>query len=253
MTINNVRPFRTRFAKDIVCEFLPPRKKSNKVVIMCPGFPSPSPGRDRLLNYWSQKGYWAFAPRYRGVWESAGTMLSQTPAKDLKDVIGGLNKGFRDFLFDRKFSVKPSKIILFGSSYGSVPALLFGAEDKRVDKIVIFSPLVDWADEGPDEPLDWLIRFIDQAFGKAFRINKANWNKLKTGKLFNPVNVADKIDGRKVLFIHAKDDRSVPYRSVKKFADAVKCRLVTLSKGGHLSSALVTRPRFSRLVSGFIK
>ncbi len=62
---------RTRFAKDIVCEFLPPSRpqKLDKVVILADGMPS-VPSKKSVLEYFSKKGFWVFHPRYRGAWES---------------------------------------------------------------------------------------------------------------------------------------------------------------------------------------
>jgi pimeloyl-ACP methyl ester carboxylesterase len=204
------------------------------------------------LEYWSKKGYWAFAPRYRGTWESDGVMLARSPAKDILDLVGGISVPFKDFFFGKSFRIKAKKIVLFGASYGAVPALL-AASDDRISKIVLLCPLVDWSKEGPEEPLDELLPFVKKAFGQAFRINETNWRKLKTGKLFNPINDAKKIDGSKLMLIHTKDDRVVPYQTVKRFADTAKAKLISLNKGGHLSMSLLHEPKFSRLVQKFLK
>jgi alpha-beta hydrolase superfamily lysophospholipase len=56
---------RTRFKKEIVSEFLPPKKTSNKVVILLAGMPTyPGKGdRLELMDFFSKKGYWCFLPR----------------------------------------------------------------------------------------------------------------------------------------------------------------------------------------------
>ena len=71
---------RTRIKKDIVCEFVAPKKKSNKVIILCGGQPG-FPAKKEMLIWLAERGYWAFYPRYRGSWESGGSFLKITIAK----------------------------------------------------------------------------------------------------------------------------------------------------------------------------
>ena len=85
--------FRTRFARDIVTEFLPPARalgtrasKRQRAIILCDGMPS-IPRKQPLAEFLSSKGYWVFYPRYRGAWESGGLFLERSPHLDILDVI----------------------------------------------------------------------------------------------------------------------------------------------------------------------
>src|SRR3989344_271631 len=125
---------RTRFKKEIVTEFLPPRKKSSKVIILCSGMPS-VPYKPDLMEFFSKKGYWVFYPRYRGSWESGGQFLKISPHQDIIDVIDSLPKGFKDAWGGKIYKVRPSKICLFGGSFGG-PAAILASLDKRVNKVI---------------------------------------------------------------------------------------------------------------------
>ena len=88
---------RTRFKKEIVSEFLPPKKRSNKVIIICGGMPS-YPSKRELQFFFRKKNFWSFVPRYRGSWESDGTFMRKSPHLDVLDIVDSLPKGFADFL-----------------------------------------------------------------------------------------------------------------------------------------------------------
>src|ERR1700758_5223491 len=98
--------FRTRFARDIVTEFLPPVRtgKIQKAIILCDGMPS-IPRKQSLSEFLSAKGYWVFYPRYRGAWESGGEFLARSPHLDILDVIGGLAQEFRELAFGRRLRI----------------------------------------------------------------------------------------------------------------------------------------------------
>ncbi len=244
---------RTRFKKDIVTEFLPPTRstKKQRVIIMCDGAPS-LPNKKQLLTFFSKKGYWAFHVHYRGSWESDGKFLASSPHQDLLDVIDELPKGFQEFWENKKFKVKPDEIYLLGGSFGGA-AVILASQDSRVTKAVAVSPLIDWRKPGPDEPYPKMIRFFDQAYGNGYRLTKNAWSKLKSGKFFNPIQHMDSIDGKKLLIIHAKDDKTCPYSITKKFAATTGAKLVSLPRGDHMSSSLIIKPRFYKQFTNFIK
>src|ERR1700690_1536481 len=97
---------RTRFARDIVAEFLPParRGKKQRVIILCDGMPS-IPRKQPLAEFLARKGYWVFYPRYRGAWESGGEFLRRSPHLDILDVVDGLQDEFREVAFKQWFRV----------------------------------------------------------------------------------------------------------------------------------------------------
>jgi pimeloyl-ACP methyl ester carboxylesterase len=242
---------RTRFKKEIVAEFAVPSRKSDQVIIWCNGMPSASSKKD-ILEFYARKGYWVIYPRYRGSWESDGQFLRHSPAKDIIDVIDTLPKGFKSFFDNKVYKVRPGKIILFGSSFGG-PAGILASKDPRVSKVVALSPVVDWKAPSKAEPLDWVAWFSKQAFGNGYRFQMKDWKKLSTGKFYNPAHEADKLDGSKILIIHAKDDESVSYRSVSKFAGKTGSKLITVPRGGHLPANLVIKPKYYRIIMKFIR
>lgn len=249
---------RTRFAKEIVCEFLPPSRatKKQRVIIFADGMPT-VPTKKSLLEFFSKKGFWVFHPRYRGSWESGGKLFSKEPTQDILDVITGLHNNFISLwdydVKDRKpFKLSPDQIIVIGSSFGG-PAAISAAQDERVDKIIAISPVIDWTKPGKAEPLDFLAKFTELAFGNGYRITKNGWQKIKTGKFYNPIKQSKGIDGSKILLIHAKDDDICLYSETKKFAKLTGSKLITLPRGGHLGSSLLLKPRFQKIFTKFIK
>src|SRR5271169_2690380 len=114
---------RTRFARDIVTEFLPPaRRKIQRVIILCDGMPS-IPRKQPLAEFLSTKGYWVFYPRYRGGWESGGEFLQRSPHLDILDVIDGLQREIRELAFGKRFRVQADEVFVIGGSFGGTAAL----------------------------------------------------------------------------------------------------------------------------------
>lgn len=249
--------YRTRFKKDIVAEFLPPltrkKPKQDRVIVFCSGQPG-IPGRGSVLEFWAKKGFWAFAFRYRGSWESGGKFLAKSPEQDVLDIISELPKGFTEYSGGGKFRIgRDAKIFLFGVSFGG-PAALLALRDKRVTKVVAFSPVVDWRDHiRHGETIDWCARFTRDAFGMAYRPASDAWRKLKSGKFYNPMAHTREIDGQNILIIHAKDDDVVRFGPVAKFAKLISAKLWSLKRGGHARSAWFTKPRFYKKIAKFLK
>ncbi len=244
---------RTRFKKDIVCEFLPPQRKTKKqkVIIFCPGMPSSS-SKGAVLDFWSKKGFWVFLPRYRGSWESSGSFLKVSPDKDILDVAEGLKKGFSDVYNGQKYKIENPEIYLFASSFGGAAALLCSGSE-IIKKVIALSPVVDWTKESKKEPIDWLALFVKEAFGEAYRFSKKDWRKLQTGKFYNPVYEIGKIKKDKVFIIHAKDDDVVLFGPVKNFTKKLGCKSLFLKKGGHLSFSCFLKPSFVKRIDKFLK
>lgn len=243
---------RTRFKKDIISEFLPPTRKSNKVIIICTGMPS-VPNRKELMFFLAKKGYWVFFPRYRGSWESGGEFLKKSPHEDVLDVIDQLPKGFTSLWDKEKYKINPSSLYLIGGSFGG-PAMLLASRDPRVDKAITFSPVVDWKTQAKSkgEPWNPFTKFVKEAFGNAYRFKMKDWNKLKRGGFYDPVAHTNEIPGEKIFIIHAKDDDVVHWRPVEKFAKKIGCKLSLLKKGGHLSASNIMKPSFYKRITRFL-
>ncbi len=174
------------------------------------------------------------------------------------DIISELPKGFTDLTWGKKFKVKPREIYLIGGSFGG-PAVILAGRDKRVAKVVAVAPVVDWkiltdpktAKAETSNPS--YVDFLHQAFGNGYRVSAKDWNKLHTGKFYNPVAHVNEIDGAKLMMYHAKDDPVVSARDVMKFAKRTKTKLILRKRGGHLSSMLVMKPAEWKRINKFFK
>lgn len=247
--VKKIRTLRTRFKGDIVAEFLPPRVKSNRVIIICDGMPT-VPGKKELMFYWARRGYWVIYPRYRGTWESSGSFLSRSPQWDIKDVIDGLSSGFTDLWSGERLKIRNPQVYLLAGSFGG-PAALLIARDKRVRAAVVFSGVVDWRAPSADEPLPQLYDFVVKAFGCAYRLKPTSWRKLGKSSFYNPASQLKSIPGRKIMMVHAQDDRSVNYKSVASFAKAIGSSFYGLKHGGHFSLSLSLLPLWRRRIGQF--
>ena len=241
---------RTKFKKEIIAEFLMPKRRSTKVIIFLDGLPS-VPSKKPLLEFFAKKGYWVFHPRYRGTWESEGKFLQASPEKDVLDVIDQLPKGFKDLYDGTTYKIKPKTIYIFGGSGGS-PAAILASRNPDVNKVVVFAPVVNWQTPTKDVTIDSLANFTKIAFGNGYRLAKNGWNKLKTGKFYNPINHIKEIDGRKTFIIQAKDDKSILWKPVAEFAKAIDCQLLLVKKGEHLSSSNFIEPYFYNHIKRFL-
>lgn len=237
--------FRTRFARDIVAEFLPParRVRKQRVVLIATGMPS-LPNKQPTVEFLSQQGFWAFFPRWRGSWESDGEFLKISPERDLLAVVDQLPRGFREAAFGKRFAIKPDEVFIIGGSFGGAAALL-ASLDPRVTKVVANCPVVDWGILGQEEKQETsnptYTAYIREAFGNSYRLPAKNWNKLRSGRFFNPIRHVDRMDPAKIIMFQAKDDPYVPWRSVASFAERAGIKLKLLARGGHLSTQWVTR------------
>ncbi len=239
--------FRTRFADDIVTEFLPPARarKIQRVIILCDGMPS-VPRKQPLAEFLSLQGYWVFYPRYRGAWESGGTFLQRSPHLDILDVIGGLSREFRELAFGRRFRVASDldEVFVIGGSFGGAAAIL-SSLDRRVKKVIANCPVVDWAilsrEQNKETSNPNYAAYIRAAHGNGYRLSDRNWKKLSDGKFYNPAYHAHEITASKVMMFHAQDDPYVSYRSVLKFARSTGVKLKLFRRGGHLSTDLIVR------------
>jgi len=248
--------YRTRFAKNIVAEFLPPLRatKRHKVIILCDGMPS-IPRKQPFAEFLAGKGYWVIYPRYRGAWESGGVFLARSPHLDILDVIAELPSGLRDAAFGKTFALSPSAIYVIGGSFGGPSALLCSL-DPRVTRVVANCPVVDWSILSKSERAETsnanYVAYIQEAFGNGYRITHRNWDKLRTGTFYNPIHLVREFDPSKIQMFHAQDDPYVPWHTVDRFARLTGARLKLLKRGGHISTDGTVR-RYWLLIKKFFE
>lgn len=244
---------RTRFAEDIVAEVALPLRQSGKVAILANGLPS-SPVKRGVLEFLADQGYVAIAPRYRGTWESQGIFLKKSPAQDVRDILDDLAKkgSIRDLFSGEILKVSCKAVHLFGSSFGG-PAVLLNSGHRLVKKVIVLSPIIDWSAEGPDEPFDFFVRFTQDGFGDAYRPkDPRDWQRLLSADFYNPLSRKARIDGKKILILHAKDDRMVPCQPLPLFARNTGASYYLKPKGGHLGFSVLLHKFYWKKIAKFL-
>jgi len=246
--------FRTRFNKEIVAEFQPPKGsgKHQKLIILCDGMPS-IPRKQPLSEFLAAKGFWVIYPRYRGAWESGGEFLGKSPDKDILEIIDDLPREIEEIAFGRRFRLSPDQIFVIGGSFGGAAAILLSL-DPRVKRVIANCPVVDWSILGDAEKAETskanYAEYIREAFGNGYRLSDANWEKLRSGTFYNPWHHRTEITASKVMLFHAKDDPNVPYEGSERFAEITGVRLKPLKRGGHVSTDYIVRKYWAQ-IKGF--
>lgn len=243
---------RARFKEEILAEFLPPKKPSKKVVILCDGLPT-VPSKRRLLDMLSCKGYWVIHPRFRGTWESYGTFLDHDPTQDIIDIIDELPKGFTSIWDKVSYKVEPESIHVLGASFGGTAAIL-STLDPRVNGAVALSPVVDWSSDqlSSEEPMDWLEHAVKEAFGPVYRFAGIDWDRLSRGELYNPMSHIPELDKKKIYIIHTLDDKIVLPGTILSFIKKLGCASTILKSGGHVPKKVWTNWFLRRKIFSFL-
>jgi pimeloyl-ACP methyl ester carboxylesterase len=149
----------------------------------------------------------------------------------------------------KRFALTPDQIFVIGGSFGGAAAIL-ASLDSRVNKVVANCPVTDWAILDRAEKMETTnanyAAYIREAFGNAYRLSDANWEKLRDGTFYNPWHhrreiQRSEIQASKVLIFHAMDDPHVPYSGSVRFAKETGVKLKALRTGGHTSTDLVVR------------
>lgn len=241
---------RAKLAGDVLVEFLPPRRPSNRVVIILDGLPT-QPSKAPLVKWFAKKGFWAFHLRYRGTWESGGQFLDHEPAQDVFDVIDALPGGFKTVWSEEVFRVNPNQVCVVGSSFGGCTALMCALDD-RVDRVVSLAPVTDWTAPTPGEPHDYLERVVNEGYGGAYRFSHVDWERLGRGEFCQPIAHKEAFDHKKLFIIHAEDDTVVPVEQTRTFLEHVPATHRFLKRGDHLSASALMRWSLSRSVLTFL-
>jgi pimeloyl-ACP methyl ester carboxylesterase len=242
--------FRTRFKQQIVAEFLPPKRerRNQKLIILCDGMPS-IPRKQPLSEFLATKGFWVIYPRYRGAWESDGQFLERSPHEDILEIIDDLPKEIEEIAFGRRFRLSPDQIFVIGGSFGG--AAILASLHPRVKRVIANCPVVDWRILDRAEKMETVkencAAYIREAFGNAYRLSDANWEKLRSGTFYSPWHHRKVITASKVMLFHAKDDPHVPYGRSKTFAEITGVKLKTLQRGGHVSTDYIVRKYWAQI------
>jgi dipeptidyl aminopeptidase/acylaminoacyl peptidase len=223
------------------------------VILLCDGMPS-VPRKQPLMEFLAARGYWVIYARWRGAWESGGSFLQRPPENDLRDILDELPSGLRETAFDRRFRLTPRHVFVIGGSFGGTAALL-ASLDPRVEKVVANCPVVDWAilqqEQKKETSAASYTAYLRDAWGHAYRLSDRNWNKLRSGRFFNPAAHTAEFDARKILMFHAQDDPYLPWRQVRDFAQHTGIPLRLLRSGGHLSTDRTVRRHWRAIARWF--
>ncbi len=243
---------RTRFG-DIVVEFWMPKKASGRAIILCDGCPS-VPSKRALGEFLARKGFWVFHLRYRGTWESDGEFLKYSPDEDVLLVADGLNKGFTEMWSGVTYFLDISDITVIGASFGGAAALL-SSLDARVTRAVALAPVTDFRYEKGGASLQEFFRQVKEGFAGAYRAPEKNYAKLKAGKFYNPILRAKEFDSKKLLIVHATNDKVISVASLRAFAKKAKLSqksMRVLRTGGHFSTNIVMQTDVWKNVARFL-
>lgn len=179
-----------------------------------------------------------------------GELLATSPHEDIIGLVDELPKELEEIAFGQKFRLAPDQVFVIGGSFGGTAAILLSL-DLRVQRVVANCPVVDWGildkAEKAETSRQNYAEYIREAFGNAYRLSDANWNKLRSGTFYNPWHHRKEIDGSKVLIFHAKDDPNVPYARTQRFAQITGARLNTLKSGGHIGTDHTTRKYWAQI------
>lgn len=248
-----LQTFRTRFGTDIVAQFQPADRATDKVAILLPGCPGYPLGKLKLSAFLARRGFLTIIPSYRGTWESDGSFLEFPPSEDVEIIINQLSKGFIDLWSEGTYVVHDPQVHLIGGSFGGAAAIL-ASRHPSVVKAVSLSGVVDWTNQKHTvEPPEFMHEYIPKAFGNAYRPGKDALDKLERGDFYNPVHEKDTIDGSKLLFIHYKDDAVVHAAPAKAFATELGSRYVELSGNEHMGVSSALNPRVWKHIERFFK
>ncbi len=245
---------RTRIANNIICEVAFPARQQGRIALVCGGAPGTPPSK-KVLEFLASKGYVAFGMRYRGTWESEGSFLTHSPAKDVEDFIKylGEHKRIIDAWSQKKIAVKIKYIDLFGGSFGG-PAVLLNSTHKKVRKVIALAPVIDFRVSGEGETFEDFVRFAHEGFGGAYRTKKKkDWNKLLRTDFYNPITMTDQIDPKKCFILQALDDDVCPVECVRALQEKIPVTVYYKPKGGHLSTRYIIHQFFWKKIEAFLQ
>lgn len=236
---------------DVLTEFWGPVKPSGKVIILCDGCPS-VPSKKRVAETLAKKGYWVFHMRYRGTWESHGHFLKHAPSEDVQLVARGVRNGFLNVYDNVRYVLDVRECIVVGASFGGAAAIIASTFDE-VDKAIALAPVVDWTVNSKTEPFHVFVDMLVNGFGSAYRPQKGAYEKLKSGKFYQPVSYADKINKEKLLIVQASDDTVVSLKALRAFAKNAKIKPIILPEGGHYGAGALLEKSVWNYAKLFLK
>ena len=167
-------------------------KEKKETIILLHGLPGNEKNLD-LAQELRRNGRNVIYFNYRGSWGSQGEFMYSNCLEDATKVIDFFSTPENS----EKYKIKLNSFILFGHSLGGGIALLKGARDKRVKKIVVCSP--NPIGTLSQELMDWVYNYIKTAFMLNINPDKF-YNELIVNKnSYNPLIYKNELSQKDVL------------------------------------------------------
>jgi uncharacterized protein len=202
---------------------LPERVNQGKVplIVLLHGFIGSKVGEHRLFvkaaRYFTDKGYAVFRFDFSGCGESEGDYADVTVTKQLSEVQAVLNH------VSMLPQVDANNIILIGHSLGGAVASLTAAKDRRVSKLILWSPV--------GKPYEDIIEIIGEhavetaavngeVDYKGFYVSQAFLTDLKNHHPLEAIRSYQEA----ALIIHAQEDEDIPKEHAARYSEALQQR-----------------------------
>jgi cephalosporin-C deacetylase-like acetyl esterase len=183
--------------------YLPDKKGSFPVVIVCHGLSTSKESRNTTMTYPEliKNGIAVFAFDFSGHGKSEGKFENITISQAIDDLKSALN------YIENKDFIDKKKIGLLGSSFGGITSIFVAAKDKRIKVLALKSPVTDfkysaykrkdikqWKEEG----------YI--MYHSAYQGNiKLNYSYYSDGIKYNAIKIAKRIKIPTLVVVGDKD------------------------------------------------
>ena len=202
---------------------LPEQSKQEKfpLIILLHGFVGSKVGEHRLFvkaaRYFTEHGYAVFRFDFSGCGESDGDYADVTVTKQLQEVEEVL-----DYVTTIK-AVDVNNIILIGHSLGGAVAALTAAQNRRIRKLLLWSPVgnpyQDIAQILGEDALE-IARTDGRVDYQGFYVSQAFLQDLKN---HHPLESIRSYEGD-AFVIHAKEDEDIPKEHTARYANSLRQR-----------------------------
>ncbi len=185
-------------------------------IIILPGFPSGNDFTD-LIDFFYNKGYHVFVPRYRGMYQSTGVFLSKNPIDELVSFLDNLDSGFAKSLWDgKKQGFRINKKIIVGAGFGGALALGLAAKSGKISHLMLQAPIWDFNTHnvnGDEQDMEKMAGFVKSAYKNCYRFTFKNFKrKMKKFTELTPDFYMQKVKQMPVLVMHDPNDKIVSFK-----------------------------------------
>jgi len=191
-------------------------------IILLPDFPSQN-NYHELIEFFYEKGYHVFVPRYRGTYQSNGVFLSKDIADDIIYFVNNLDRGEAKNLADsKKINFRINKKVLIADSFGASFACGAVAKDLVSNYLILVAPIWDFNShnkEGNEENLESVMSFVSKTYKNCYRFKpKDAIKKLLKFKKTRPEFYISRLNDAEipVLVMHDPNDKKVSIKNTQE-------------------------------------